>query len=166
MGPYIHHHVVTQIAIALLAGPAQSKPKPDPRAINGLSGVYTAIGKAGTLTPSFDPVTGDLNFSFSTEEGGNLALGVATAEGIMQLSIVAIGDKPRVLSSARIELNPDGSERHKEPATDAQLHEVSDKLNAAGGNPETLLITIDGEGNVTYAFITGAGDKVTGAINR
>ncbi len=164
---YIGSVVRILVVAVVLSAFAQAPDKtPSQTQLNGLSGVYTALGKAGTLTPSFNPVTGDLNFSFSTDNEGHLALGVATLEGVMQFSIVALGDKPRVLSSARIELNAEGSERHSQPATDAQLRELSERFNAAAGILETLIITVDVKGSVTCESVTAAGDKVTAVINR
>ena len=140
---------------------------PSSKAMNGLGGVYSAIGEPGTLTPTFNPVTGDLNFSFSTLEGAHLVLGVASYEGIMQMSIIALGESVRVLSSARIVLNPDGSEGRVHAASEAQLQELSDRFNAARGIMETFVITVDEKGALTYQFVTGAArETAAGVIER
>jgi hypothetical protein len=134
--------------------------------MNGVGGVYTAIGKGGTLTPTFNPVTGDLNFSFSTLEEANLVLGVASYDGIMQMTIVVPGDKPRMLSSARIVLNPDGSEGQVVSATESQLRELTDRFNDAAGFLTTFVVSIDVRGNLSYEFAAGdaARTKKTGVI--
>ena len=141
---------------------------PSSKAMNGVGGVYTAIGKGGTLTPTFNPVTGDLNFSFSTLEEANLVIGVASYEGIMQMTIIVPGDKPRMLSSARIVLNPDGSEGHVVSATESQLHEMTERFNAAQGILTTFVISVDPQGNLSYEFAAGdaARTKMTGVIPR
>lgn len=154
--------VVTAVVSGYLQGPDK---KPTQTQLNGVGGVFTAIGKAGTLTPTFRPDTGELNFSFSTDEEGHLAIGVIAPDGVMQFSIIELGDKRRVLSSARIVLNGDGSERHSQPATDAQLRELSDRFNAASGVLETLIIAVDLKGRVTYEFVAAAGGKVTATID-
>ena len=140
---------------------------PDPRAINGVSGVYTALGKMGTLSPHFHPDTGDLVFSFSTDPDANLALGVANAEGIMQLSIVTLGEKPRVIYSARSVLNNDGSERDVNKASEEQLRILSDRFDDGAGIMETFVITIEPNGDLVYQFVTGVKrEKASGVIKR
>ena len=140
---------------------------PDPRAINGVSGVYTALGKMGTLSPKFNPETGDLVFSFSTDPDANLALGVANSEGVMQLSIITLGDKPRLVYSARSVLNNDGSERDVNKASDEQLRILSDRFDEAAGIIETFVITVETNGDLVYEFVTGVKrEKASGVIPR
>ena len=140
---------------------------PSSKALNGVSGVFTAIGKPGTLTPTFKPVNGDLDFSFSTLEEGHLVLGVCSYEGVMQLSIIAFGEANsrtgpiRMVASSRIEINPDGSEGRVDAATGSQLSELSSRFNAAQGIIETFLIAVDKEKTLTYEFT--AGDRKTKA---
>jgi hypothetical protein len=138
---------------------------PSSKAMNGVGGVYTAIGKGGTLHPTFNPVTGDLNFSFSTLEEADLVLGVASFDGIMQMSIIVPGDRPRMKSSTRSVLNPDGSERDVVSATEAQLRELTDRFNAAGGIMTTFVVSVDVQGNLSYEFVAGdTKTKMTGTI--
>jgi hypothetical protein len=130
---------------------------PSSKALNGVSGVFTAIGKPGTLTPTFKPLTGELDFSFSTLEEGHLVLGAASYDGVMQMSIIEVteGAGIRMVSSSRIELNPDGSEGRVDSAGASQLRALSERFNAAAGILETFLVAVDTRGTVTYEFTTG-----------
>ncbi len=139
---------------------------PSSKTLNGVSGVFTAIGKPGTLTPTFKPLTGDLDFSFSTLEEGHLVLGVCSFEGVMQMAIIEVHEKIRMVSSFRIEIDPDGSEGRVDAADEAQLRELSDRFNEDAGILETFLIAIDKEGTLTYEFTTGARTKASGVLNR
>ena len=146
---------------------------PSSKALNGVSGVFTAIGKPGTLTPTFKPLNGDLDFSFSTLEEGDLVIGVCSYEGVMQMSIIAFGEANsrtgpiRMVSSSRIEINPDGSEGRVDAASAPQLLELSKRFNAAQGIVETFLVVVDRQGTLTYEFTTGdRKTKASGVIKR
>jgi hypothetical protein len=139
---------------------------PSSKAMNGLGGIFTAIGKPGTLTPTFDPATGDLNFSFSTLEAGNLVLGVCTFDGIMQVAIVAVEGAPRMLWSSRVVLNPDGSEGRVDAASEPQLRELTDRFNTTHGILETLIIEVDERATLTYEFLTGDRQRASGVLER
>ncbi|MCC7418476.1 MAG: hypothetical protein IT176_15170 [Acidobacteria bacterium] len=143
----------------------QPQANPDPRALNGVAGVYTALGRMGTLTPSYDPVRGELNFSFSTDPDGHLAMGTAGNDGVMQFSIVALGERPSVLLSQRMELNGDGSEKHVDAASQAQLRELTRRFNDARGILTTLVITVDERRVLAYEFLTGAQERTAGSID-
>ena len=143
-----------------LPGVVQSQSKSASQAqINGINEKFTAIGRPNSLTPSFDPIRGDLHFKFLTQEG-NLGVGVVTPEGVMQLSIIVPGTSVRVLSSARIDLDANGREKQSQLATQGQLRGLSNSLNAAEARLDTLVVTMDAEGNVTYEFTTSGGEKV------
>ena len=142
--------------------------------INAINAKFAALGEPRTMKVAFDPLNGDVTFQFITKER-NIATGVATEQGILQFSVIAFGDpyengagllKPRVISSARIEINPDATDGKTLSATAAQLDGLSQRLVADRGKVDTLKLRVDEKGNLSCEFTTGAGTKANVVIPR